>query len=123
MDQNIVLKRIVQVADDRKAERIEILKVDDFTSIADYFVIMAGNSTTQVKAVADTIEKKIKEEFQILPHHVEGYASASWILMDYGSIIVHVFLQETRQFYLLDSLWSDAQRIDLEQFIGKKEDE
>ena len=121
MDQEKVLSRIIQVADDRKAERIEILKVDEFTTIADYFVIMAGNSTTQVKAIADTIEKKIKEEFGLLPHHVEGYASASWILMDYSSVIVHVFLQETRQFYLLDNLWSDAKRIDIEQYIGKKD--
>ncbi|MCX7614695.1 MAG: ribosome silencing factor [Clostridiales bacterium] len=113
------LKEIVLAAEDHKAIDLSVISVKDLTVLADYFVICTGSSTTHVKSIADSIEKKLKEDYNIVPHHVEGYASANWILLDYGSVLVHVFLNETRQFYLLERLWSDAPKIDIADITEK----
>ena len=120
MDIQKTLKEIIKAADDRKAVDLAVISVKELTVLADYFVICTGTSTTHVKSIADSVEKKLKEDFETAPHHVEGYASANWILLDYGSVLVHVFLNETRQFYLLERLWSDAPRIDITEMIGQK---
>ncbi len=78
--------------------------------IADYFVICSGTSTTQVKAIADNIEHKLRED-DIRPIGVEGRDNAHWILIDYGDVVVHIFEEETRAFYELGKLWLDAPRI------------
>ncbi len=120
MDILKILEEIVHAADDRKAVDISVISVKELTVLSDYFVICTGTSTTHVKSIADSIEKKLKEKLEIMPHHVEGYESANWILLDYGGILVHVFLNEARQFYLLERLWSDAPRIDIKEIIGEK---
>lgn len=75
---------------------------------AEYFIICEGDSNTQVKALADNIQRRIKEEYGLLPSHVEGARNALWICIDYFSTVVHVFYRETRTFYELEDLWSDA---------------
>jgi ribosome-associated protein len=78
--------------------------------IADYFVICSGTSTTQVKAIADNIEQKLREE-GIRPIGVEGRDNAHWVLIDYGDVVVHIFEEETRAYYELEKFWLDAPRI------------
>jgi ribosome-associated protein len=75
---------------------------------ADFFIICEGNSNTQVKAISDSVHKKVKDKLMLMPNHVEGAQGARWILLDYFSVIVHVFYKETRPYYNLEQLWSDA---------------
>lgn len=76
---------------------------------ADFFIICEGDSNTHVKAISDSVYKKVKEELHTAPSHTEGTSNARWILMDYFNTIVHVFYPETRQFYEIEQLWSDAE--------------
>lgn len=111
-----VVKNSVRAMDSKKADDISVLKVDDLTSITDYFVICAANSTTQVKAIADEVEFKLKE-LGVTPNKVEGYTQGNWIVLDYYQVIVHVFNTETRQFYSLENLWRDGEKIDIKEFL------
>ena len=103
---------IAQAADDRKAENIVILKVTDISYISDYFVLVTGFSRVQVRAIADSIDKKVQEEYQKEPIAVEGKSEGTWILQDYGDVIVHIFLPEEREFYNLEAFWGHAEKID-----------
>ncbi len=82
------------------------------STIADYFVICSGASTTQVKAIEEQIEETLKKE-EIRPIGIEGRRNSQWILMDYGDVIVHIFEEATRAFYELEKLWIDAEKINL----------
>jgi ribosome-associated protein len=95
---------------DKKASDIRILKVGQHTTLADYFIIATGASTTQIKAIADEIEKVLHEQ-GVLIRHKEGYVSANWILLDYGNVVTHVFHKDMRTFYSLEKLWADAPEI------------
>jgi ribosome-associated protein len=99
------------ILDDRKAQDIAVLEVIDLTVLADYFIIATGTSTTHVGALADEVEFKLKEK-GVLPHHIEGHRAGGWVLMDYRDVIVHVFTKEAREFYSLERLWGDAERIE-----------
>ena len=99
--------------DSKKALNLKILHITELSVIADYFVIATGTSNTQVKAMADEVEYQLKEK-GIAPGHIEGYNSNSWILLDYGSVVVHVFTTESRSFYDLDRLWQDGEEVDPE---------
>ncbi|WP_432617676.1 ribosome silencing factor [Butyricicoccus sp.] len=109
------VKAMVNAMDSKRGEDIQVLKVADLTSIAEYFVICSATSTTQVKTLADEVEFKLKTDYDVMPHHVEGHDSASWILLDYGFALVHVFLESAREFYGLEKLWKDATAIPLEE--------
>ncbi len=104
-------KQVADILDSKKGEEIKILHIGDLTTIGDYFVVATGNSTTQVRALADAVDEKLSAE-GLEPRRVEGYQSCQWILMDYSDVIVHVFLREAREFYALERLWSDAPVID-----------
>ena len=110
---------IVKILNEKNAKDIRLLHVTDKTIIADYFVICSGFSNTQVKAFAGEIEYKMELK-GIKPHHTEGYSEAHWIVLDYSSVIVHVFYNETREFYSLEKLWSDAEEIDVSEYITEK---
>ncbi len=103
--------RAARLLDDKKAQRINVIKIEDISSIADYFVIATGTSSTHVRSLADEVEEKLKAEEALQPR-VEGYRSNSWILLDYGNVVVHVFTQEARDFYDLDRLWADGAKVD-----------
>ena len=116
MDSKELLKVVVEAADSKRAEDIVALDVQGISLLADYFVIMQANSERQVKAVADIIEEKVEETgFEV--RNVEGKDGANWILLDLGDVVVHVFKTETRQFYNLEKLWSDAPLADIADWV------
>ena len=99
----------------KKADEITVLDVGDIISITDVFVIVSGSNTRQVRTIVDEVEKALRERDGVKPRSVEGLDDASWVLLDYGDLVVHVFLAETRAYYDLDRLWADAPRLDWEQ--------
>ena len=99
-----------------KAQDIRVIEVTDVTSIADYFVIAAGTSSTQVKSLTDYVELEMGEK-GVRPLRTEGYHSSTWILLDYGSVVVHVFQEETRRFYDLERLWKDGRPLEAGAFL------
>ena len=103
--------KAANLADNKKAEDIEIFNVADLTSMTEYFVICSAGSENQMKAISDEIEENFKNN-GISPLHVEGYRSSTWVLYDYGDVIVHIFNKESRMFYSLERLWSDAKKIE-----------
>lgn len=106
-------KMAVKALDSKKALDIKVIKIQDISAIADYFVIATGTSSTHVKALADEVEAKL-DEAGISVSHVEGYRSNSWILLDYVDVVVHVFSDEAREYYDLERLWQDGEIIDIE---------
>lgn len=112
MDSKQLAERISEILDSKKGVDIEILDVADKTTLADYFIICTGNSTTQVKALADEVEYVIKEEYSISPDHVEGRGNNRWILVDYKDVVVHVFHPEERNEYNLEQLWESKKKLD-----------
>ena len=99
--------------DEKKAKDIKILYVNEQTIIADYFVIAQGNSRTQVNALADEVEYKLGLE-GIEPTKIEGRGQGTWVLLDYDSVLVHVFNPQSREFYNLEKLWADGKEIPFE---------
>ena len=98
---------IKNALEDKKASDIEVLNVSEQTSLGDYFVVASCQSTVQVRACVDEVEEKMQDA-GIVVLHKEGYQGGSWILMDYGDVIVHVMQQETREFYDIERLWDNA---------------
>lgn len=103
----------VTLLNEKKAHNIKAIRIEDISSLADYFVFANGSSTTQVKALADELEMKLIEQ-GIKPHHIEGYQSNSWILLDYGTVVIHIFTEQARAFYDLDRLWQDGESVSLD---------
>ena len=101
---------IKKALEDKKATNIEILDVAEQTSLGDYFIIASCQSAVQVRACVDEVEEKM-EEAGFLVNHKEGYRGGSWILMDYGDVIVHVMQQEMREFYAIERLWDNVGEI------------
>jgi ribosome-associated protein len=101
-------------ADDKKGEDIIVLDVGDIISIAEAFVLVSASNTRLVRTIVDEIELALKVADDEGPRSVEGLDDATWVLMDYGDVIVHVFLGETRAYYDLDRLWADAPMVDWE---------
>lgn len=114
-------KEIVNILYNKKAHNIKLLHVKDQTTITDYFVICTGNSNTQIKALADELDMKTSEK-GLAPTSMEGLREAAWIVMDYASVIVHIFNRESREFYNLEKLWNDSEVVNIEQFIQKEEE-
>ena len=110
------LEIAVKTLDSRKAKNITALKVEDLTILANYFIIASATSTTQVKALADEVEYQLGEK-GVKPKSIEGYQSQTWIVLDYYDIIVHVFLEETRDFYQLERLWADGTPVDISEIV------
>jgi ribosome-associated protein len=107
---------IAKACDDKKGFNIKILDIRKINPIADYFIIVSGNSTTQVVAISDEIEEKMgKDGFNLLGK--EGYKSGRWILLDYGDIVVHIFHRDDREFYNLDKLWADGEELILDNIF------
>ncbi len=98
---------IVEALQDKKARDIAALDISNMTTIATYFVICSGTSTTHIKALADNIEEQIEKK-GVRSLRKEGYNNARWILLDYGDVVVHVFHDEDREYYNLERLWKDA---------------
>ena len=100
-------KAIGEILDDKKGNHVRVIHVEKNTSIADYFVLCTGNSGTHVKALAGEVEFKT-EQRELSPDNIEGRGNNTWIVLDYGNVVVHVFSREARDFYNLDKLYDDA---------------
>ena len=96
--------------EDKKAKDVKILKTSEQTVLADYFVICNGTSSTHIKALVNEVDKQVSEAGEA-PLRREGLRSDIWVLMDFGSVIVHVFTEEARKFYNLERLWSDSEEV------------
>lgn len=116
MDSKELVKEIAKVLDEKKAIDIKAIKTEEVTIVSDYFVIASGTSNTHTKSLADDVEYEIKQRKGIAPEHIEGRATG-WILLDYGTVIVHIFQQENREYYNLERLWADASIVDLSDII------
>ncbi len=99
-----------EAADSKKAFDIRILDIRRLTYITDYFVICSGSNITQVSAIADGIGQALAR-LGVHPSHIEGDADSSWLLMDYGDVVVHIFEEQTRLHYALDKLWGEAAKV------------
>lgn len=100
-----------KAASAKGGEDTVIIDVGDVLAITDAFVISSGRNTRQVKTIAEEVESRLKADGGIRPLRVEGLGDSQWVLLDYGDLVVHVFLDETRAYYDLERLWSDAPRI------------
>ncbi len=106
--------KIAEAADDKKAGDIVLLQVQEVSYLADYFVIATGFSTTQLRAICESIEKQLIEQYGKYPIRVEGKNQGNWVVIDYGEVIAHIFLPEAREYYNLEAFWGHAER---KQFI------
>ncbi|BAY21796.1 iojap-like protein [Calothrix sp. NIES-2100] len=104
---------VAEAASDRKAGEILLLRVADVSYLADYFVVMTGYSRVQVRAIAEAIEDKVGTELQRHPLRTAGKAEGSWVLQDYGDVIIHIMMPREREFYNLEAFWSHAERLEL----------
>ena len=100
-----------RAADDKKGEEIIILDVGDIMGIVESFVITSASNTRLVRTIVEEVERQLHEQAGVKPRAIEGIDDYSWVLMDYGDFVVHVFLTETREFYGLERLWADATRV------------
>lgn len=117
-EEKILLDSIVKGIFEKQGNEvinIDLRKLE--TRIADYFVICHGSSTTQVSSICDSVEDTVRKDAGEKPIHIEGLENCFWVLVDYGNIVVHIFLEEYRNFYSLESLWADAV---IEKMVDKK---
>ena len=103
---------LAKALDSKKGNEIKVLKTEGLTTLADYFVIATATSSTQVKAMSDACEEAMEKNGEQV-HHIEGHRDGTWLLLDFSSVVVHVFTDETRKFYDLERLWGDAEEMDL----------
>ena len=110
-DSELKMELICAAADEYKAREITVLDVRAQTIVADYFIICSGTSTTHIKSIAEGVQDRLRERAQLRARS-EGDAQSFWIILDYSDVILHVFDEETREFYDLERLWGEAQTID-----------
>lgn len=103
---------VAKLLDDKKGRDISAIEIKDLTTLGDYFIIASGSSNTQVKALSDAVEEGLSK-LGLEPRRIEGYQSAMWVVLDYSDVIVHIFYEQTRDFYALERLWADAPRVRL----------
>ena len=120
IDSKTLAIEIAKILDQKKAQDVRVLKVEDLTVLTDYFVIASGTSTTQVAALADEVDYQLSQR-GIHPYNTEGFDSKNWVLLDYSSVIVHVFVPNTRTYYDLEHLWADGEPVDISAYL-KPED-
>ncbi len=111
-----LIKNIVKVLDEKKAEDIKIIETAELTIVADSFVVASGTSSTHVKALSGEVEDALSK-FGAEPEHIEGRATG-WILLDYGTVVVHIFDRQSREYYNIERLWQDASIKTAEDILG-----
>ena len=109
---------LAKALDSKKAAGLKVLNTEGLTTLADYFVICTATSNTQIKAMSDACEEAAEKNGE-RAHHIEGHRGGTWLLMDFSSVVVHVFTDEARKFYDLERLWSDAEEIDIAKVLGE----
>ena len=120
LDSKTLAIEIAKILDGKKAQDVRVLKVEDLTVLTDYFVIASGTSTTQVAALADEVDYQLSQR-GIKPYNTEGFDSKNWVLLDYSSVIVHVFVPNTRTYYDLEHLWADGEPVDISAYLTPEE--
>ena len=110
---------VTRALDAKKGMDIQLLKIEKVSSLADYFLICTGTSNTHVKTLCDSVEAVVTDELQEPLLHREGHRGGTWVLLDFGCLVVHVFTNETREFYDLERLWNDAKQVPL-NFVGEE---
>ena len=105
------VRTAVRAAEDKKAQDIVVLRLSAITEFTDYFIICTGNSVRQTQAIVDEVTEQLKK-VKVRPLNTEGYHNGEWILVDYGTFVVHVFTESSRKFYDLERLWRDAERVE-----------
>lgn len=115
-DSRALAEEIVRILDANKAGQLKLLRVNDRTVMTDYFVICTGNSNTHIKSLSGEVEYKLGEK-GIAHTGVDGYESGIWIVMDYTTVMVHIFNREQRDFFKLEKLWADAEDIALDNIV------
>lgn len=106
---------IADAAEDKKAADIVLLKVSDVSYLADYFVIITGFSRAQLNAIAESIEERLEEKYNLHPVRISGKREGGWVVQDYADVIVHIFLPEEREYYNLEAFWGHAERYEFDQ--------
>lgn len=119
MDSKALAEKIIRILDSKKGIDIAGIDIHDLTTIGDYFVLATGTSSPHVKALAEEVEDTLAKE-GLEPRRVEGAQSATWILIDYQDVILHIFTKETREFYSMERLWADAPRMDLTGLVTEE---
>ncbi len=109
---------IARAAEERKAGDIVLLQVAEVSYLADYFVIVTGYSRVQVRAIAGAIEDEVEQQYFLRPLRTEGKAEGSWVLQDYGDVMVHIMMPKEREFYNLEAFWSHAQKLEFQTSGG-----
>lgn len=117
---NDILRVVVGALDAKKGRDLQVLKIDNITVMTDYFVICTGTSATHVKALADEAEYQVTEQLGLEPIHKDLNDGGKWMLLDYAGVMVHIFCEQSRDFYKLERLWADGTAVDLSEWI--KED-
>lgn len=112
MDSRDLANNITELIFNKKGYDVKLLDLREVTTLTDYFIICSADSDTQVKAIADEVDKKLRDA-GIRSWHTEGYKSLSWVLIDFVDVVVHVFKKDSREFYNLEKLWGDAPVIDV----------
>ena len=107
------IKLALTCASEKKAFDLRALDLREIASFTEFFIIASGSNQRQVQAITDEIEEQLKKQAGARPVRTEGYASAEWVLMDYGDFIVHIFEQKAREFYDLERLWRDARPVEI----------
>ena len=110
-DEKKMFAAAIEVLEEGKAEDVVLMDMKELTAMADFFLIAHGDNIKQVQALANHLQEKLRSDFSLAPHHVEGLAKAQWVLMDYGYFLVHLFLEEKREYYGLEQIWMDAPRL------------
>ena len=114
-----ILKIAANALNAKKAKELNAVKVSEITVLAEYFLMCTATSTTHVRSLADEVEQKLSEA-GVQPHHIEG-RTTGWIVLDYGSVIIHVFSRDQREFYALDKMWSDGEQVKLDDILSEAE--
>ena len=107
---------VTKALDEKKGMNIKLIRIDEVSSLADYFLICTGTSNTHVKTLCDYAEYAMEQMGEKMLGR-EGHRGNSWELLDYGSVVVHVFTEEAREFYSLERLWADAENVDISNLI------
>ncbi len=107
--ENDLLQKIEKILESKKGIDIKHMEIKDVTTIADYFVIASGTSSTHIKSLADNVEYELKKD-GIYPNKIEGYETGTWILMDYGDVVLHIFTEQERENYKIEELWNEMKQ-------------
>ena len=114
-----VAYEVTKALDDKKGLNIKLLKIDEVSSLADYFIICTGTSNTHVKTLCDHAEYTLEQLGEPMLGR-EGHRGNTWELLDYGSVVIHVFTEEAREYYSLERLWADAQQVDIRDIVTEE---